>query len=95
LSPFSFVTDHDGEAFCVSIAAEMERLFEISRPEAIGRINRHWAGQTISGPDDLVYREDESFWAKAIYYTSDSNWWIPGSTLCVKPYPLLRSLWSF
>lgn len=87
MSHFSFTTDQGGEAYCALIAGEMERLFGISRQEAIGRINRHWAGQTNVGPDAMVYREDEEFWANTIYYTSDSYWWIPGKKVDVKPYP--------
>ncbi|MEW8987645.1 MAG: hypothetical protein AB2401_11715 [Bacillus sp. (in: firmicutes)] len=56
------------------IAKKMMELFGISEKEAIGRINRHWRGETIKGPKDLIYHEDPEYWAKTIYYGKDSMW---------------------
>ena len=81
-----FETDSRGLSFCEEIARIMMREFTIPYPEAVGRINRHWRGQSIIG-DDIVYHEDGFFWANDIYYGGDSSWWrkLPG--LKPLPYP--------
>lgn len=84
---FTFKTDEEAQRFCERIVASMVSLFSIPENEAIGRVNRHWQGQEIFGPTDIVYLEDEVYWAKAIYYENDTYWWLPDSPLKPKPYP--------
>lgn len=83
---FKFPTDAESQNFCECIAREMASLFCISEDEAIGRMNKHWAGQSIVG-QDIVYHEDKTYWAKRIYYEGDAKWWIPGAVLKPKPFP--------
>ena len=86
MSQFIFTTDNKSYAFCLAIAEEMEKLFQIPYDEAIGRINRQWQGLTIVG-QDLIYHEDEEFWAKTIYYGKSSYWWLAGANPQPLPYP--------
>jgi hypothetical protein len=83
---FDFLTDGRSRIFCETIAREMCVRFGVSKEEALGRINRAWAGQSIVG-DDIVYHEDEVFWACDIYYGHDSLWWKPGEKPEPLPYP--------
>ena len=84
----------DAEAldFCRNLVAEMVLRFDISREEAIARINQQWS-QTDDGTDqprtliigrDIVYHEGTDYWAKTIYYGKESFWWLPGAN----PQPL-------
>jgi hypothetical protein len=73
---FEFLTDQQSQAFCEKVAAEMCRLFGISLDEAVERIDAHWYEQEILGEDDLVYHEDETFWANQIYYDQSYSWWL-------------------
>ncbi|MBI5482792.1 MAG: hypothetical protein HY906_28310 [Deltaproteobacteria bacterium] len=87
MTAFKFTVDARGEAFCRAIADEMVRLFGILLEEAVGRINRHWAGQVIAGEHDLVYHEGSEYWAKTIYYGPHAMWWVRGAKLKPPPYP--------
>lgn len=73
---FQFPMDQQANEFCELIVAEMRRLFGISLDEAVRRVNSHWHGQEIFGEDDVVYNEDETFWAKQIYYDDSYSWWL-------------------
>lgn len=75
---FDFLTDEDSHKFSEEIAKEMVRLFGISLEEALKRVNRHWKGQDLTGTENIVYHEDETFWANQIYYDDSSFWWIKG-----------------
>jgi hypothetical protein len=75
MSRFTFSTDADSEAFCLEIAAKMIELFGIPESESIGRISRHWDGQSITGPCDMIYHEDAEYWAKTVYFGKESFWW--------------------
>ncbi len=86
MSLFLFVTDKNSEEFCLLIAHKMVELFGISKEEAIGRINRDWKGQEIVGMD-VIYHEDEEYWAKEIYYGHDSRWWKGETGLKPSSYP--------
>jgi hypothetical protein len=86
MSSFEFETDEQSSAFCEQIAEEMVELFRISREEAIGRINRDWRGLKLIGPDDVIYHEDETYWANTIYYGKGSNWWLNPPDLKPRPY---------
>lgn len=55
-------------------ADEMVSQCGISRAEAVARINRHWEGLDLSGPNDLILHEDETYWALAIYYEEVPDW---------------------
>ena len=76
---FPFKTDQKSETFCASVAREMVGRFGISESEAIRRIGRFWSHLSgIVGDQDVVYHEDESYWASTIYYGAGSFWWITG-----------------
>lgn len=87
MSNFSFRTDAKSDMFCRRIADEMIRLFGISEYEAIGRINRHFAGKEWLGPTHIWYHEGAEDWARNIYYEEDSYWWMEGRQPQPKPYP--------
>lgn len=102
-SPFAFRVDAEALRFCDRIAAEMVRLFAMTREETIGRINRQWAGvgfnvrridpRYLTGVGltvrdiDIRYHEDASFWANDIVYGSTSRWWLDPPGLQPRPYP--------
>jgi hypothetical protein len=83
---FEFATDARSFAFCGAIVDRMVALFGITRDEAVGRLNRDWKGQGITGPSDIVYHEDEDYWARTIYYGAGSNWWLNPPNLKPRPY---------
>lgn len=61
--------------FFGDIADEMVNLFNITRAEAIARINAHWDGQEFTGKHgDLIQHEDDHFWAMQIYYLDVPDW---------------------
>ncbi len=72
---FEFNVDAKSKAFCEAIASEMQRRFGISQGEAVFRINRHWKGQSLLGDHDMVYHEDEDFWAHEILFESSHQLW--------------------
>jgi len=86
-NPFTFNLDTKGLAFCHEIADDLVTFFKIPRDEAIGRINRHWHGQSINRPDNVVYHEDSDFWAKTIYYGGNADWWNGTAHLRALPSP--------
>lgn len=75
MNDFEFGTNEKAAAFCAAIAAEMTRLFGISRGEAVGRINAHWKDQPMLDDQDMVYHETEEFWARQIYFEDEPRWW--------------------
>jgi hypothetical protein len=84
---FQFETDSQSAEFCEAIVNRMVSLFGITIDEAIGRLNQDWKGISITGPDDVIYHEDEDYWAKTIYYGKGSNWWLNPPSLKPRPYP--------
>jgi len=84
---FEFTTDPESAEFCEAIVNRMVALFGISTGEAIGRINRDWHGLDIAAPNDVIYHEDEEYWAKTIYYGKGSNWWLSPPNLKPRAYP--------
>lgn len=76
--------------FCLEIASEMAKIFNISISEAIGRINNQWKGVRIDG---MVYHHNAESWAKTIYYENGAFWWVDEwmakHTPKPKPYPKL------
>lgn len=87
LPRFAFPTCPATQLLCEATATEMQHRFGISSEEAVGRINRHWSGQDLSDPNDIVLHEGEGFWAKTIFYSQDSSWWLDESKAVPKPYP--------
>lgn len=83
---FDFTTDAKSRAFCKTIATEMVGLFGIPLDEAVGRINRHWKGQSFVGEDEMIYHETEDFWAKEIYFERWPQWWTVSNPK-PRPYP--------
>ena len=73
---FSFKTDEQSAQFCRGIVKSMMAFFAISKAEAIERVNQQWHDLELLGSDDLIYHEDESYWAKQIYYEAHSFWWL-------------------
>ena len=89
---FPFKTDKRSEEFCNSIAREMVGLFGIPESEAIRRIGSFWGHLSgIVGDEDMVYHEDESYWARTIYYGAGSFWWITGVERNRRQLPPLRA----
>jgi hypothetical protein len=89
---FPCAGDTNALRFCREVTDEMVAALGIDREEAIARINRQWSEPGDDGRTprvwivglDIVYHEDEHFWARTIYYGHDSCWWNPGTT----PEPL-------
>lgn len=81
---FPCAGDAEALAFCHEIADEMVRAYNISRTEAVARLNRQF-----STPDDpcgrvpriwivgrdLVYHDDAAYWATGIYHGFGGRWW--------------------
>ncbi len=82
---FTFKTDEQSRDYCELILQEMVQLFGISEEEALVRMNRTWRGLEFLGDNDLIYHEDEEYWANNIYYGKDSMWWTDPPDL--KPLP--------
>ena len=91
MNKFSFITDAESESFCLMIAEEMMRIGGITEAEAIGRINRQWQGIDFIGSTDITYHRNPEHWAKTIFYTDDTlwwlDWWMKNNKPKVKPYP--------
>lgn len=83
---FEFITDAQAAEFCSRIASRMVSVFGITLDEAIGRMNRDWKGLNLIGSNDVIYHEDEDYWAKTIYYGKGSNWWLNPPDLRPRPY---------
>jgi hypothetical protein len=71
------------------IVREMLSLFPITRPGAVGRLNRFWAGQDFTGElaVNLLKHELPTYWAKTIYYGRNKSWWKGENRLEPDPYP--------
>jgi hypothetical protein len=71
------------------IVRRMLLLFPITRDEAVGRVNRFWAGQDFSRElkVNLLTHEDTIFWAKTIYYGPNAQWGKGEEGLKPLPYP--------
>jgi hypothetical protein len=54
--------------FCLDIVAEMMVVFDISKAEAVARINCHWRGHTFARHNDLVMHAPPEYWASIIYF---------------------------
>jgi hypothetical protein len=66
------VRSAEGLALCEGIVKELQRLYGLHEDEALRRINEHWRNQEIgSFPDDVVFHEDETFWAKNIFHRGE------------------------
>ena len=83
---FNFKTDEQSYEFCLMILNKMIELFKISREEALGRMNRTWNELEFIDAD-IIYHEDEEYWANNIYYGKDSLWWTNPANLKPLPYP--------
>jgi hypothetical protein len=83
---FEFITNAKSAEFCEGIVNRMISLFGITIDEAIGRMNRDWKGLNLSDPNDVIFHEDEEYWANTIYYGKGSNWWLNPIGLKPRPY---------
>ena len=77
MSKYRFETDEKGKRFCYQIYMEMMSQFDISKEEAIARINQQWEKRSLVGIN-IVYHVLPEEWAKNIYWGRDSYWWIEG-----------------
>jgi hypothetical protein len=87
MNEFDFQADVETLPLIYLIVETMMERFSIRRDEAIGRMNRLWRGQEIIGAEDLIFHEDEEYWANTIYYGKDSMWWQNPPKLQPLPYP--------
>ncbi len=88
MSKFIFETDAETYAYCEQIVAEMMQLFGIAEAEALGRVNRHWRGQSLVGAQDDLGHDLPEWWAKGIYFPPNVPWWnLDERTLKPRQYP--------
>jgi hypothetical protein len=88
LGKFIIKTDKRSELYLTSIWEKLIELFGVSEDEAYGRINRYWGGRDIIGDEQMIYHEDEEYWAKTLYYGKGSLWWLhEGEDIEPTPYP--------
>jgi hypothetical protein len=74
MSEFMMPTTESIAEFFADIADEMVNVFNISRTEAVARINAHWSGQQFTSDDNIVLHEDDTYWAMIIYYQDVPTW---------------------
>lgn len=80
--------DKRSEEYLWRIKNEMIHLFSWGEEEAYGRINRFWKNKTFQGDELMLYHEDETYWAKMIYFGKGSHWWLrEGETIDPVSYP--------
>ena len=72
--------------FLERIVERMLFLFPITRTEAVGRVNEQWGHLGFIADDDLIFHETAEYWAKTLYYGSDSRWWLGEEGLDPLPY---------
>ncbi len=87
MNPFTFDADEQAVVYCLLIADHMVKFFGITKGEAIGRIDKAYAGQTITGELDWIYHWVPEDLAKTIYYGPNAYWWISEEGLKPVPYP--------
>lgn len=89
MAQFEFEATPDAAEFIERIVNVIIRLFGIPRDEAVGRVNRHWSGQTFRSPEDLMalYHQTTEWWAKSIVFGRKSQWWIDEENARPLPYP--------
>lgn len=75
-------------SYLEEIAYEMTRLFNISLPEARGRINHQLRNRSFSTPTEVnvLLHEEQDVWAKHIYYGRESFWWKDEGGMSPLPY---------
>jgi hypothetical protein len=83
---FEFQATGRSLELCERIVDRMMELFGISVDEALGRINRGWAGFEFEDLD-LICHETDDYWANTIYFGADSYWWLKPPGLKPLPYP--------
>ncbi|WP_169091645.1 hypothetical protein [Paenibacillus sp. PL91] len=71
---FSFKTNIESEIFCLFIAQQMVKEYNITEDEAINRISDFWIGRDKTNEDDIIFHEPAEFWAGTIYF-EDEFWW--------------------
>ncbi|WP_432776584.1 hypothetical protein AAFJ72_07105 [Brevibacillus gelatini] len=84
---FKFKIDEKGRGFCNDIVNVMVDNFQITKEEAVGRINEHWSNTEIVGEYCMVYHELPEFWGYEIYFGSNSRWWARKDDPELKPKP--------
>lgn len=71
---FSLVDPEEEKEFVSLVVEEMTKELHLSREEAVWRVQR-WINQ--SAPlSQIIFHELPEFWAKQIYYSSSSYWWL-------------------
>ena len=76
-SSLEFKADAQALVFVEKICNQMMEQFEISRDEAVAKINETWRGAQIEGEEHIFYHETIGYWANTHYYGKDSGWWLP------------------
>ena len=87
---WTFEVTEEAAIYLDQIRGEMLLLFDITDDEAIGRINRHFSGQTITSDEQVLnlLHEEQDQWARHIYFGRDSFWWVrEPSELTPLPWP--------
>ena len=89
MSTWNFATTKEADEFCQRIASEIVRQFGMTFDEAIGGMNRHWAGATFVARDeiDLLTHERAQDWARIMVLGIDVDWWNAEQDLTPIPYP--------
>lgn len=84
-----FDVNDDALAYVIEVMQAMQLVFGISEDEALGRVNRHWSGESFNTPErvDALTHELPEDMAKFIYYEPGTLWWIDDEPRRVRPYP--------
>jgi hypothetical protein len=86
LYEFEFQATGHSLELCEEVVGRMTELFGIPVDEALGRVNRHWAGLQFDDLD-MICHENADYWANEIYFGNDSYWWLKPAGLTPLPYP--------
>lgn len=74
ISHFLFRTTKVSRRFCNRVVRKLVLNFNISKEEAIDRVNSFWGHLEEIGDDSIIYHETSDYWSKTIYYGPD-YWW--------------------
>ncbi|WP_341278978.1 hypothetical protein [Paenibacillus sp. FSL H8-0537] len=67
MNKYHFQLSINAEQYCDEVTNEMVKLFNNSYNEALGRVNRHWFGNSFDDESLLFHMLPEE-WANDIYY---------------------------
>lgn len=86
INNFDFATTKAAIKLCGATIEEMVNLFDISKEEATGRLEREWNQGRFRNLSCFLH-EDEHYWANSIYYGEDCYWWMKDEILVPISYP--------